>query len=112
MKPLLLSGIAILASSVAFAQPPAPPDTTAAPRTISLTGCVGGGPGGQSFTLANAMIIPAMEQADAVTPSPVPAPVSSTPTQPPSRTAGATGTRRGGASTAGTTAEGATGTAG
>ena len=43
MKPLLLCGITLIGSSVAFAQPPAPPDTSGPPRTIMLTGCVSGG---------------------------------------------------------------------
>src|SRR5437660_10876606 len=98
MKRLLLCGIALIGSSVAFAQPPAPPEASAPPRTIMLTGCVGGaGANAQPVTLTSAMIIPATEQAGTVTPSPVPAPVSPTPTQPPSTsgavgTAGATGT--------------------
>ena len=83
MTRLVLCGIALIGSSVAFAQPPAPSETGAPPRTITLTGCVGGGGAtAQSITLTSAMVIPTTEQAGAVMPSPVPAPVSPTPTQP------------------------------
>src|SRR5207244_9481532 len=95
MKELLLCGITLIGSSVAFAQPPAPPETSAPPRTITLTGCVGGGgAGAQPVTLTSAMIIPTTEQAGAVTPSPVPGAVSPTPTQPaaPAAAAGPVGT--------------------
>src|SRR5438874_11842400 len=97
MKRRLLCGIALIGSSVVFAQPPAPPETSAPPRTITLTGCVGGGgANAQPVTLTSAMIIPATEQAGVVTPSPVPGSVSPTPTQPAPPagrppTAGATG---------------------
>jgi hypothetical protein len=94
MKPLLLCSITLIGSSMAFAQPPARPETAAAPRTITLTGCVGGGgANAQPVTLTSAMIIPTTEQAGAVTPSPVPGSVSSTPTHPasPARTPGTAG---------------------
>jgi hypothetical protein len=82
MKPLLLCSIALIGTSAAFAQPPATPET-GAPRTITLTGCVaGGGASAQPITLTKAMVIPATEQAGVVTPSPLPAPVSATTTQP------------------------------
>src|SRR5262245_9598583 len=95
MKSLLLCGITLLGSSVAFAQRPIPPDAGAAPRTIMLTGCVGrGGTSAQPFTLTSAIVVPATEQAGIVTPSPIPAAASPPPTRPPAatRTARATGT--------------------
>jgi hypothetical protein len=79
-----LCGIALVCSSAAFAQT-SPVPVAASPKTITLTGCVGGGTNAQPITLANAMVIPSTEQAGApaVPPSPVPDVVSRPATQPP-----------------------------
>jgi len=86
MKRLLLACIALAGSTVAFAQPPEPAAAAAQPRTITLTGCVGGGTNAQPVTLSNAMVIPAAEQPAAA--SPVPDAASPTQTQPPPAAAG------------------------
>jgi hypothetical protein len=92
MKTTVLCGIAFVCSSTAFAQTSAA-SVTEAPKTITLTGCVGGGTNDQPITLANAMVIPSNEQAGVPTPapSPVPNPVSDPATQPPT-TVGTSGT--------------------
>jgi len=108
MVRLLLCGITLVGSSVAFAQTPAPPETGATPHTITLTGCVGGGANAQPVTLTSAMVIPTTEQAGTVMPSPVPAPVSPTATQPAAATGAAA--KAGGTGAAGT--PGAVGTSG
>jgi len=83
MKRLLLGCIALIGSTVAYAQPPEP-SAAAQPRAITLTGCVGGGQNAQPVTLTNALVMPATEQpaAAAASPLPVPDTVSPTPTQP------------------------------
>jgi len=120
MKTAALCGIALFCSSAAFAQT-APPSgsAAAAPHSITLTGCVGGGNNAQPITLSNAMVLPAGAQADATAaPSPVPDAVSQPTTQPPTSSAGAAGAAgttgtAGAAGAAGTTgAAGAAGTAG
>src|SRR5258707_15079178 len=95
MKTAMLCGIALVCSSAAFAQtPPAPAADT--PKTITLTGCVGGGTNAQPITLANAMVIPSTDAAGATAtaPSPLPGAVSAPETQPPTAvtTSGAAGT--------------------
>jgi hypothetical protein len=95
MKTAVLCGIALLYSSAAFAQtsPAAVPDSA---KTITLTGCVGGGTNAQPITLANAMVIPSTDAAGATAtaPSPLPGAVSAPETQPPTAvtTSGAAGT--------------------
>jgi len=95
MKIAVLCGIALVCSSAAFAQtPPAP--AADGPKTITLTGCVGGGTNAQPITLANAMVIPSADAAGAAAPSSSPLldAVSPPETQPPSAvgTSGAAGT--------------------
>jgi len=110
MKTVALCGIAILCASAAFAQTPSSPDpqTTAnAPRMITLTGCVAGGSATQPITLANAMVVPAGQDA-ATTPSPVPGAPSPGTTQPAGTAAGVgtPGTAAAGVGTPGTAAAG------
>jgi hypothetical protein len=103
LKTPTLCGIVLVCSSAAFAQtPPAP--AADAPKTITLTGCVGGGTNAQPITLANAMVIPSADAAG--TPAPSSSPlldaVSLPETQPPSAvgTSGTiTGTAPAGSST-------------
>jgi len=103
MKTAVLCAIALMCSTAAFAQAPAATSPTQA-RTITLTGCVGGGTNAQPITLANAMVVPTGDANAAASPSPVPGAVSSGVTQPPPA-AGAAGT-------SGTAAAGAAGTSG
>src|SRR5258706_2367785 len=85
MKTTLLCGIALVCSSAAFGQTP-PASGADAPKTITLTGCVGGGTNAQPITLANAMVIPSADAAGAAAPSSSPLldPVSRPEPQPPS----------------------------
>jgi pilus assembly protein FimV len=102
MRTAVLCGIAIACSSAAFAQTPdAQPPSTAAPRTITLTGCVGGGTNAQPITLANAMVVPTGQDA-ATTPLPVPGAASAGTTQPTAGGVGTPGTATAGVGTAGT----------
>lgn len=87
MKIAVMCGLALVCSSVASAQTPAPPASADSARTITMTGCVGGGQNAQPITLANAMVIPTGQNADA-TPSPVPDAASSGATQPTGVTGG------------------------
>jgi len=110
MKTVALCGIAIVCASAAFAQTPSSsePQTAAnTPRMITMTGCVAGGSATQPITLANAMVVPAAQQA-ATTPSPVPGATSSGTTQPAGAAAGvgAPGTAAAGVGTPGTAAAG------
>src|SRR6185503_18186247 len=97
MKTAVLCGIALACSAAAFAQTPAaspasPVSVTDAPKTVTLTGCVGGGTNNQPITLANALVIPSADAAGetaasvgetAASPLPVPSAVSRPETQPP-----------------------------
>jgi pilus assembly protein FimV len=94
MKTAVLTGFLIVCSAAAFAQTPAAAPQSPASRTITLTGCVGGGSNAQPITLANAMVVPGGEANAAASPSPVPGAVSAGTTQPPAAagTPGAVGT--------------------
>ena len=81
MKTAVVCGLALVCASVASAQTPAMPAPADSARTITLTGCVGGGQNAQPITLGNAMVIPTGQNA-AAEPSPVPDPASSGATQP------------------------------
>src|SRR5262249_32522831 len=110
MKTVALCGIAMVCASAAFAQTPQSPDPQTAAnaaRTITLTGCVAGGSNTQPVTLANAMVVPAGQQA-ATSPSPVPGAPSPGTTQPAGAAAGVgtAGTSAAGVGTAGTAAAG------
>jgi len=130
MKTAVLCGFALLYASASFAQT-TPASPASQPRSITLTGCVGGGTSAQPITLANAMIVPSTDTPTAnsgaatspvpggvsqpptpTTPAAPPGPVgtagSPTGTPPPVGTAGTTGA---GVGTAGTTGAGV-GTAG
>src|SRR5215470_11056939 len=98
MKTAVLCGLALFCSSATFAQtPPASPASPASStRSITLTGCVGGGTSAQPITLANAMIVPSTDHPTAdsgAATSPVPGAVSQPPTAPtPATPPGAVGT--------------------
>jgi hypothetical protein len=115
MKTVVLFGITLLAVAPALAQTSAPASADPANKTVTLTGCVGGGSGTAPITLSQAMIVPATPQPDE-TPSPVPSSVSSPATQPPEAAlppsgaaavtpspTGTSGTKMPGPGTAGTT---------
>ena len=97
MKTAVVCGLALVCASVASAQTPAMPAPPDSARTITLTGCVGGGQNAQPITLGNAMVIPTGQTA-ATEPSPVPDPASSGATQP---TGAAGGVGTAGAASAG-----------
>ena len=111
MKTAVLCGVLLVCSPAAFAQTPAAP-APAAPHSITLTGCVGGGSNAQPITLANALVVPGGDVNAAASPSPVPGAVSAGATQPPGAAAGTPGAvgTSGTAGAAGTA--GATGTSG
>ena len=115
MKTVVLCGITLLAVAPAFAQTSAQASADPANKTVTLTGCVGGGMGSAPITLSQAMVVPTTVQPDQ-TASPVPSSASSPATQPPDATlppsgaaavtpspAGTSGTKMPGSSTAGTT---------
>jgi hypothetical protein len=114
MKTVVLCGITLLAVAPAFAQTSAPVKTDPASKTVTLTGCVGGGVDAAPITLSQAMVVPTTTQPDQ-TASPVPSPASPPVTQPPDPTLppsgaavtpspiGTSGTKTPASSTAGTT---------
>jgi len=85
MKAVALFGISLLTVAPAFAQTSAPASADPANRTVTLTGCVGGGSNSAPITLSQAMVIPTTPQPDQ-TSSPVPSSASSPVTQPPDAT--------------------------
>ena len=114
MNTVVLFGITLLAVAPALAQTSAPASAVPAGKTVTLTGCVGGGSGTAPITLSQAMIVPTTPQPDE-TPSPVPSSVSSPATEPPEAalppsgaatvtpSIGTSGTKMPGPGTAGTT---------
>jgi hypothetical protein len=111
MKTVVLCGITLLAVAPAFAQTSSPADVDQANKTVTLTGCVAGGAHAAPITLSNALIIPGTVQPGEIdqTPSPVPATVSTDPTEPPVGAApvtpspvGTSGSKTTAAATAGT----------
>jgi hypothetical protein len=82
MKTVVLCGITLLAVASAFAQTTAPVATDPANKTVTLTGCVGGGIDAAPITLSQAMVVPTTTQPDQ-TASPVPSSASPSVTQPP-----------------------------
>ena len=118
MKTVVLCCITLLAVAPAFAQTSAPASADPANKTVTLTGCVGGGADSAPITLSQAMVVPttaAPGQPDSA-PSPVPSSASSPATQPPDATlppsgaaavtpspTGTSGTKMPGSSGAGTT---------
>ena len=85
MKTVVLCGITLLAVAPAFAQTSPPVPSNPVNKTVTLTGCVGGGVDAAPITLSQAMVLPVATQPDE-TASPVPSPASSPVTQPPDPT--------------------------
>src|SRR5580704_16112209 len=85
MKAVALFGISVLTVAPAFAQTSATASADPANRTVTLTGCVGGGSDSAPITLSQAMVVPTTAQPDQ-TSSPVPSSASSPVTQPPDAT--------------------------
>ena len=81
MKTVVLCGITLLAVAPAFAQTSTPVPTNPANKTVTLTGCVGGGIDAAPVTLSQAMVVPTTTQPDQAV-SPVPSPASPPETQP------------------------------
>jgi hypothetical protein len=115
MRTVVLCSITLLAVAPAFAQTGTPASADPAHKSVTLTGCVGGGMDSAPITLSQAMVVPTTPQPDQ-TPSPVPPSASSPATQPPDATlppsggaavtpspTGTSGTKMPGPSTAGTT---------
>jgi hypothetical protein len=117
MKTVVLWGIALMVAAPALAQTHPTPAGDQPVKTVTVTGCVGGGSDSKPITLSQAMIIPTTPQPERLdrTASAVPA-VSSTatepadPTLPPAGAAatpsptGTSGTKSSAAGTDGTTA--------
>jgi hypothetical protein len=83
MKTVVLCGITLLTAAQAFAQTIAPASADPASKTVTLTGCVGGGSASAPITLSQAIVVPATSQPGSIeSPSPVPPSVSSLVTQP------------------------------
>lgn len=109
MKTAVLCGITLLAVAPALAQTSSPVAADQTAKAITLTGCVGGGAASKPITLSQAMIVPGTSQPGQIdqTPSPIPAPVSSEPTEravpPPTPSpVGTSGTKIPGSAPAGT----------
>lgn len=84
MRTAIATGLILISTGWASAQTSEPQDAATARKTLTLAGCVVGGAGAQSFTLSNAVIVPAEPSTspDSSEPSPVPTSASATPTQP------------------------------
>lgn len=99
MRIAIATGLVLVSAGWASAQTSSQPNAADPAKTVTMTGCVASGSGAQPFTLANALILPDAPKpgADSETSSPVPSPVSATPTEPAgsgtaAATAGAIGT--------------------
>src|SRR5258707_1972735 len=101
MRLAIATGLVLISAAWTSAQTSSPQEAAAPAKTVTVAGCVAGSTGAQPFTLTNALLLPDAPKpgADSETPSPVPPPVSATPTEPagsgtvpPSAIAGATGT--------------------
>ena len=86
MKTVVLCGLTLLAVVPAFAQTSAPAAGDPSSKTVTLTGCVGGGADYKPITLSQALIVPGAPQAGQSDPLPVPASASATGTEPPDPT--------------------------
>jgi hypothetical protein len=84
MKIAVLCGLTLLVVGPALAQTSLPPQADQPDKTVTVTGCVGGGSDSKPITLSQALIIPTTPQPGQADrkPSPVPASVSSTATEP------------------------------
>lgn len=84
MKIAVLCGITLLVVAPALAQTSLPPEADRPDKTVTVTGCVGGGSDSKPITLSQALIIPTTPQPEQLdrTPSPLPASASSTATEP------------------------------
>jgi hypothetical protein len=86
MKTVVLCGFTLLVVVPAFGQTGAPAATDPVNKTVTLTGCVGGGVDSKPITLSQALLVPGTPQPGQADPSPVPPPVSATGTEPPDPT--------------------------
>jgi hypothetical protein len=83
VKTVVLCGLTLLAVVPAFAQTSAPAAGDPSSKTVTLTGCVGGGSDSKPITLSQALIVPGSPQPGQRDPSLVPRPASSAETEPP-----------------------------
>ena len=86
MKTVVLCSLTLLAMVPAFAQTSAPAAGDPSSKTVTLTGCVGGGADSKPITLSQALIIPGSPQPGQSDPSLVPPAASSAGTEPPDPT--------------------------
>jgi hypothetical protein len=114
MRTAIATGLILISAGWASAQTSAPQDAAAPAKTVTMTGCVAGTAGAQSFTLSNAAIVPADPKttADSSEPSPVPTSASATPTQPAGSGSTASGATAGAAGTEGNVVPASAGTSG
>ena len=84
MKTVVLCGMTLLAVAPALARTSFEQSADQPNKTVTMTGCVGGGSDSKPITLSQALIIPGTPQPGQIdqTPSPLPPAVSSTPTEP------------------------------
>jgi hypothetical protein len=86
VKTVVLCGLTLLAVVPAFAQTSAPAAADPSSKTVTLTGCVGGGADSKPITLSQALIVPGAPQPGQSDPSLVPRTTSSAETEPPDPT--------------------------
>ena len=86
MKTVVLFGFTLLGIVPAFAQTSAPAAGDSSSKTVTLTGCVGGGTDSKPITLSQALIVPGSPQPGESDPSPVQPPASAGGTEPPDPT--------------------------
>ena len=84
MKIAVLCGITLLVVAPTLAETSLPPDADQPDKTVTVTGCVGGGSDSKPITLSQALIIPTTAQPGQGDrkPSPLPPSVSSPATEP------------------------------
>jgi hypothetical protein len=63
MKTVVLCAVTLLASTAAWAQTSSAPGADSSNKTVTLTGCVGGGRDAKPITLSDALIVPAASPA-------------------------------------------------
>jgi hypothetical protein len=86
MRTVVLCGVALLAIVPASRQTGVSAAADRADKTVTLTGCVGGGADSKPITLSQALIVPGAPQPGQSDLSPVPPPVSATGTETPDPT--------------------------
>ena len=94
MKTVVLCGLTLLAVVPAFAQTSAPAAGDPSSKTVTLTGCVGGGADSKPITLSQALTVPASASATGTEPpDPTLPPAAAAPVQPVPSPTGTSGTK-------------------